>query len=414
MVAYHTPGMSDRRRARTMCPMNCHPTLCGMLVEVEDGRLVSVAGDPDNPDSHGFLCVRGQASREIIDNPRRLLHPLVRSRRGADDWHRVSWNDALDLIADRMQKAGREAVGFWAGHGLFATNYGTRVGSHLLRRFANLWGCQWWHPSMICWGLGGFGLGLTGVLEANTKEDMGAHARLIVLWGANLASQPNTGPHLAAARRRGAHVVTIDVRETEAAAQSDEVILLRPGTDAALALAMMSVIIAEGLHAPEFLQRHAVGFDALAAHVRDLGPEWAAPITGVAAGRIADLARRYATTRPAMILLGGSSMHKGGSGWQAARAVSCLPAVAGHLGVPGGGLGPRNGGAGHGQALVDITAPGRRPPGVYVPDQMARVTEALLDGRVRALLLFGTNMLSSYAEADRVADGLARADLVVG
>ncbi len=401
------------RTVRTMCPMNCHPTLCGMLVDVQDGRLLGVRGDPDNPDSRGFLCVRGQASREIIDNPRRLLHPLVRVRRGEDRWRRASWPEALDLVADRMRAVGRESVGLWSGHGLFANNYGTRVGSHLLRRFANLWGCQWWHPSMICWGLGGFGLGLTGVLEANTKEDMGRHANLILLWGANLASQPNTGPHLIAARRRGARVVTIDVRQTEAAAQSDEVVLIRPGTDAALALAMMAVILDEGLHDPAFVAAHTVGFEALAAHVRDHGPEWAAPITGVPADRIAALARRYATTRPAMILLGGSSMHKSTNSWQAARAVACLPAIAGHLGLPGGGLGPRHGAASHGQALVDITLPDRRPPGTYVPNQMPRVTEALAAGRVRVLLLFGTNMLSSYADADRVSEGLERSDLVV-
>jgi anaerobic selenocysteine-containing dehydrogenase len=402
-----------RRTVRTMCPMNCHPTLCGMLVDVEDGQLLGVRGDPDNPDSRGFLCVRGQATREIVGNPGRLLHPLVRASRSGSEWRRASWDEALDLVADRMQAAGRESVGLWSGHGLFANNYGTRVGSHLLRRFANLWGCQWWHPAMICWGLGGFGLGLTGVLEANTKEDMGRHANLILLWGANLASQPNTGPHLAAARRRGARVVTIDVRETEAGAQSDEVVLIRPGTDAALALAMLAVLVEEGLHDGAFVRDHTVGFDALAAHVRDLGPHWAAPITGVPAERIAALARRYATTRPAMILLGGSSMHKGGSGWQAARAVGCLPAVAGHLGVAGGGFGPRHGAASHGQALSDITLPERRPPGAYLPNQMPRVTEALVDGRVRVLLLFGTNMLSSYADAERVAAGLARTELVV-
>jgi anaerobic selenocysteine-containing dehydrogenase len=401
------------RTIRTMCPMNCHPTLCGMLVTVEDGRLLGVRGDPDNPDSHGFLCVRGQASREIIDNPRRLLHPLVRARRGEDSWRSVGWGDALDLIAGRMREAGRDAVGLWSGHGLFANNYGTRVGSHLLRRFANLWGCQWWHPSMICWGLGGFGLGLTGVLEANTKEDMASHASLIVLWGANLASQPNTAPHLAAARRRGAHVITIDVRETEAWAQSSETILIRPGTDAALALALMSVLIEEGLHDAEFVARHTVGFDALAAHVRPLGPEWAAPITGVPADRIAALARRYAATRPAMLVMGGSSMHKGHNGWQAARAIACLPALAGHLGVPGGGFGPRHGAASHGQALSDITEPERRPPGTYVPNQMPRVIDALVDRRVRVLLLFGTDMLSSFADAGRLATGLDRADLVV-
>ena len=305
------------RTIRTMCPMNCHPTLCGMLVTVEGGRLLDVRGDPDNPDSRGFLCVRGQAAREIVGNPARLLHPMARSRRGSDAWRRITWDEALDRIAGAMRAVGREAVGTWAGHGLFATNYGTRLSSHLLRRFANLYGCQWWSPTMICWGLGAFGLGLTGVLEVNTKEDMGAHAALILLWGANLASQPNTAPHLAAARRRGAGVIAIDVRRTEAAAHADEVVLLRPGTDAALALAMMHVLVGEGLVDRAFVDAHTVGFDALASHVRAHSPAWASEVTGVPAERIVSLARRYAATRPAMILLGGSSMHKGANGWLA-------------------------------------------------------------------------------------------------
>src|SRR5262245_15791260 len=184
--------MSAARTVRTMCPMNCHPTLCGMLVDVDGERLLDVRGDKDNPDSRGFLCVRGHAAREIIGNPRRLLTPLVRARRTEDAWRPATWHEALDLMAERMKAAGPEAVGLWAGHGLFANNYGTRVGAHLLRRFANFWGCQWWNPTMICWGLGAFGLGLTGVLETNTKEDMGEHAELILLLGANLARQPNT------------------------------------------------------------------------------------------------------------------------------------------------------------------------------------------------------------------------------
>src|SRR5215831_2306580 len=404
--------MGERRVVRTMCPMNCHPTLCGMLVEVEEGRLVAVKGDPDNPDSQGFLCVRGQASREVIDNPKRLLRPLVRDRRDGP-WRETGWPEALDLIAARMRAAGREAVGLWSGHGAFSNNYGTRVGSHLLRRFANHWGCQWWNPTMICWGLGAFGLGLTGILEVNTKEDLGAHARLVVLWGANLASQPNTGRHLVAARRRGAHVVTIDVRETEAAAQSDEVLIIRPGTDTALALAMMNVIVAEQLYDRAFIERHTVGFEALAGHVARHSPAWAADITGIAADRIVGLARRYAATRPSMIVLGGSSMHKGANGWTAGRAVACLPALIGQVGIPGGGLGPRHGSATHGQALTSIVAQERRPPGRYVPSQMARVTEALVNGDVSVMLLFGTDMLSSYADAEQVAAGLDRCDLVV-
>src|SRR5262245_57715872 len=405
--------MSERRRVRTMCPMNCHPTLCGMVVDVEDGRLVSVAGDPENPDSHGSLCVRGQASREIIGNPRRLLHPLVRERRGVDAWRRVSWDEALDRIAERMRAAGREAVGLWSGHGLAANNYGTRIAGHLNRRFANFYGCQWWSGAIICWGLGGFGLGLTGILRTSTKEDMGEHSRMIVLWGANLASQPNTAPHVVAARRRGAYVVTIDVRETEAAARSDETMLIRPGTDAALALGMMHVIVAEGLHDREFVARHTVGFEALAHHLTRHTPAWAESITGVAADRIVALARRYATTKPAMILLGGSSMHKGSNGWQGGRAIGCLPALTGDLGRAGAGFGPRHGASAHGQALADITLPGRRPAGHYIPNQMPRITEALLDRRLRVMLLLGTNMLSSFADAGRVAEGLARQDLVV-
>src|SRR5262245_29158784 len=299
----HHGGMAT---IRTMCPMNCHPTLCGMLVEVEDGRVLGVRGDPDNPDSHGFLCVRGQASREIIDNPQRLLRPLIRARRGADDWRVASWDEALDLIAARMRAAGGEAVGIWAGHGLAATNYGTRVSGYLVRRFTNLWGCQSWSGTMICWGLGAVGLGLTGHLETNTKEDMSAHAQLILLWGANLASQPNTARHVIAARRRGAHVVTIDVRQTEAAAQSDETLIVRPGSDAALALALMHVIMAEGLWDRDFVARHTTGFDTLATHVASHTPAWAAAITGVPADTIVRLARSYASTKPAMIVLGGS------------------------------------------------------------------------------------------------------------
>src|SRR5437762_4519422 len=119
--------MAALRTVRTMCPMNCHPTLCGMLVDVEDGQLKGVRGDPDNPDSRGFLCVRGQASREIIGNPQRILYPQVRERRGADRWRRVSWDEALDRIVARMRAAGPPAVGVWAGHGLAANNYGTRI-----------------------------------------------------------------------------------------------------------------------------------------------------------------------------------------------------------------------------------------------------------------------------------------------
>ena len=402
-----TSGMQTT--VRTMCPMNCHPTLCGMLVDVEAGKVVGVRGDPDNPDSRGFLCIRGQASHEILDNEHRVRYPMMRASRG-DAWRRATWDEALDTIADRMRAVGREAVAIWTGHGLAANNYGTRLHGYLMRRFANLHGSQSWNAAMICWGLGGFGFGVTGVLDVNTKEDLGQHAQMVLLWGANLASQPNTGRHVAAARRRGAWIVTLDVRETEAARQSDEVVLLKPGTDSALALGLMHVIVAEHLHDRAFIAQHTVGFDALAAHLKAHTPEWAAAITGVSAERIVALARRYATTRPAMIVAGGSSMYKGTAGWQASRAIACLPALTGQLGMAGGGLGPRHGTGTH---FTSITEDSRRPAGRYVPNQMSRIADALGDGTVRVLLLAGTDMTSSFADAGRVGEGLARLDLVV-
>ncbi len=404
---------NQQRTVRTMCPMNCHPTLCGMLVDLEGDRLVGVRGDKENPDSRGFLCVRGQASQEIIGNSKRLLSPLVRDRRADDAWQQVSWDEAFELIASRMQTVGREAVGIWSGHGVASTNYGTRINGYLLRRFANFYGCQWWNSTMICWGLGAFGVGVTGVLETNTKEDMGEHSQLILLWGATLASQPNTARHVVAAKRRGAHVVTIDVRHTEAAAQSDEVFLLRPGTDAALALAMLHVIVTEGLPHREFVAQHTVGFEELTAHLQSYTPAWAAEETGIAAERIVALARRYATTQPAMIVLGGSSMHKGTNSWHAGRAIACLPGLTGNLGIPGGGFGPRHASASHGQGFANILAEDRRPPGNYIPSQMAQITAALREQRVKVLFLFGTNTMSSFADTELMAEGLDRTDLVV-
>ena len=397
----------------TMCPMNCHPTQCGMRVDIQDGKLVGVKGDKENPDSQGFLCVRGQASRDIIDNPKRLLKPLIRNRRSEDAWREAGWDEALDRIAARCTDAGRLATAMWCGHGMLANNYGIATGPQMLARFANLYGCQYWSPSMICWGLGAFGIGLTGALETNTKEDMGENSEFIVLWGANLASQPNTSRHLAAAKKRGAKIVTIDIRRTEAAARSDDFILIRPGTDAALALAVMHVIIGEARYDADFVAEHAVGFDALRRHVQPFTPAWAAAETGIAAEKIAAFARTYAATRRAMILIGGSSIHKGDNHWQAARAISCLPALTGSYGVAGGGLGPRHGSRAHGGNFSIIAADDKRLPGDYVPSQMSEIAAALGDGRIRVLLLFGTNMLSSFSDTERIAAALDQLDLVV-
>jgi anaerobic selenocysteine-containing dehydrogenase len=401
----------SRRTFRTMCPMNCHPTYCGMVVELEDDRVVAIRGDRENPDSRGFLCVRGRAAGEIVDNPDRLLHPCVREHRAADAWRDATWDEALDRIAGAIREAGPGATAVWAGHGVFVNG----LGGPLSARFAHLVGTQWWRPAIVCWGLGGLGFSLTGVTEVNSMDDMAANADLIVLWGANLASQPNTGPRLAAARRRGARVVAIDVRRTEAFGQADETLLIRPGTDAALALGMMHVIVGEGLLDSDFVQRHTAGFDELAAHVGAHPPEWAEAETGIPADRVRALARTFASTRRAMILVGGSSMLKSGTGWHASRAIACLPALTGSLSAPGAGMGPRHSGPSHGAGLNSVVPPRPAEFATHeVISEMSTIQDALDDGRIQVLLLLGTNMLSSFAESGRVEQALDRMPLVAG
>lgn len=397
-------------KVTTLCPMNCHPTYCGMRVTVAEDRVLRIDGDPDNPDSRGFLCIRGRAAIEIRDNPRRLLTPLRRvGPRGAGRWEPIAWDTALATIADAIRATDRRRVGIWMGHGASATG----LSRQLTTRFGNLGGFQVWNPAVVCWALGAYGLGLTGVLETNTKEDLAANARTILMWGANLSSQPTTAPHLVEARRRGARVVVIDCRRTEAARHADEVYLVRPGTDAALALALAHVIDAEGLCDEAFLARHTIGAAEFRTSLRDYTPEWAAPIVGLAAEQIRALARTYATAKPAMIVLGGSSIFKHEHGWEAGRAIACLPALTGQLGIAGGGFGPRHRGFTRGEGLADISAHERRPAGPYLPTHMPTMVDAFARGAIDTLLLFGTNMVSSFADAGALERALERIGLIV-
>jgi len=399
------------RTVRTMCPMNCHPTFCGMLVDVSDeGRVLGVKGDPDNPDSRGFLCIRGRAAAEIPDNGLRLTRPLVRDGcRGEDRWRPVSWPEALARIVTAIEATKRERVGLWFGHGVHVTG----MNRPLIMRFGHLGGMQVWNPAIVCWAMGAYGLGITGVIEANTKEDMAEHSRLIILWGANLASQPTTAPHLIEARKRGARAIVIDVRHTEASRHADETWLIRPGTDAALALAMAHVIVAKGLVAQDFIARHTLGYDAYAEHLKAFSPEWAERETGLAAASIRRLAREYATSTPAMIVLGGASMYKHRHGWEPGRAIATLPALTGQLGVPGGGLGPRHRSFPTGDHLADLTAADRRPAGRWVPSHMASIARLIKDGGLDVLLTAGTDMLNSFSDAGAIERDLERVDLIV-
>ena len=215
---------------------------------------------------------------------------------------------------------------------------------------------------MICWGLGAFGLGAHRRARNQHQGGYGRASQLSFCWAANLASQPNTARHLLAAKRRGAHVVTIDVRDTEAAAKSDEVLLIRPGTDAALALAMMHVICRSRAARRGISSRNTrSASSALAAHVQGVPARLGRRDHRYPARRRSSHWRAAMPRRgPAMIVLGGSSMHKGANGWQAGRAIACLPALTGNLGVAGGGFGPRHGSAATARPGQHLR-PGRTP-----------------------------------------------------
>lgn len=382
--------------------MNCHPTHCGLELDLMSDRVVAVRGDRAHPESQGFTCVRGQAAPGVVDNPARVLEPRARAADGS--WQRTSWDAALDRIASAIRDASPAKTAVYTGHG---------VRNQLSARFARMLGTQWWDPSIVCWGLGGFGFHLTGVTEVNTAEDMAAHAELIVLWGSNLISQPTTFAKLVAAKKRGARVIAIDVRETETFGHADATYLVRPGSDTALALALLHVIIAEGLFDDAFVQAHCVGFEELREHVACYHPAWAAAETGLAPTAILELARSYAGMKRSMILAGASSMHKTGNGYHAARAISCLPALTGSLGHAGAGMGPRHAGKSHGFGVGSILPPDTKAPEDVVPAEMSRILEALETGKVEVLLLLGTNFLSSFADGGRVSRALSRSRLVV-
>ena len=172
-------------------------------------------------------------------------------------------------------------------------------------------------------------------------------------------------------------------------------------------LAAVSAVVSKSVFRP------LIGFDKLDVHVKNYTPEWASEKTGVKADKIIKLAQQYATTKPAMLVIGGSSLHKGSNSWTAARPISCLPAVTGNFGKPGGGIGPRHGSSSHGRGLGNITAIERRKPGNYIPNQMGDVVRALNDGKIEVLILPGCNILSSFPHTGTLMDGLAKVDLIV-
>jgi anaerobic selenocysteine-containing dehydrogenase len=306
---------------------------CGVLVTVEEGKAVDIRGDPDSPPNRGALCPIGRASLEYLHHPDRLAYPLRREgERGEGKWQQISWDEALNLAAEALNKVkveyGSEAV---------VMIHGSAKGpmdTHLVR-LANAFGT----PNVVC---SDYVCHVPRVLAAEftfgffPSPDYGYPPACIISWGANDAETHFCRHNgLVQAVKKGAKLIAIDPRETEVTKMADLWLRVRPGSDLALALAMINVIINEGLHDEDFVDKWTVGFDKLKAHVQNYTPEKVTEITWVPADLIAKAARLYATNRPGHIEWGNALDHNLNS-FQTARAISILMAITGNLGVPGG------------------------------------------------------------------------------
>ena len=330
----------------TVCSHDC-PDSCAVLVTVDaDGRAVKVQGDPSQPVTQGFLCGKVAKYLDRVYSPQRILYPLKRKagvakgplNRGEEHeaFERVSWDEALNAIASRLQQIsdtyGPESILPYSYAGTIGV---LGYGSMDRRFFHRLGGSQL--DRTICAEAGGVAWNLVYGKKLGTPTEDFKLAKLIVAWGANIhGNNIHLWPMVEQARRNGARLIVIDPYKTRTAALADWHIAIRPGTDVALALGLMHVILREGLEDRGYIAEMTHGFDRLAEQVREYTPERVATWTGMTAGEIEQLAREYATTRPAVLRL-NYGVQRSENGGTAVRAVAMLPALTGAWKYRGGG-----------------------------------------------------------------------------
>jgi anaerobic selenocysteine-containing dehydrogenase len=403
--------MHEMKVIHAACPHDC-PDTCAMLVEVEDGRATRVSGDPAHPPTQGFLCTKVTRYLERVYNPDRLLYPMRRiGAKGEGRFGRISWDEALDTIARRFTEIAESIDG---PEGILPYSYGGTMGivnsGSMDRRFFNRLGASKLART-ICSAAGGDALNYTLGGKVGTDMENFHRARLIVLWGTNtLSSNIHLWPQIKDALANGAKLVGIDPYRNHTLDHCDQMIQVRPGTDAALALAMMNVIVSEGLEDRDYIERYTLGFDNLRKRVSEFPPARAAEICGVTEDEIVSFAREYATTRPAVIRVNyGLQRHAGGG--MAVRTIACLPALTGSWRDAGGGLLLSSSGM-----FVFNDKALQRPDllrGNPRTINMSRLGEALTEARppVRAIYVYNSNPAAVAPDQSKVLKGFSGEDL---
>ena len=399
----------------SVCALDC-PDCCSVLVTVENERGVKLRGNPDHPVTRGFLCGKVAQYLEREYSPARLLYPQRRiGNKGEGRFERITWDEALDTIAGRLQKiaarSGPEAILPYS----YAGTMGLLNYSGMASRFFHRLGASRLDRT-ICSSAGVAGLTEALGVRYGTEPEQFKHARLILAWGANiLGTNVHLWPFIMEARRNGAKFYTIDPRRNRTGFASDRHYFIHPGSDAALALALMHVIIAERLYDADYIERHTSGFDVLRERVRPWTPQRAAELTGIAADEIASLAREYATTRPAAIRL-NYGVQRSERGAMAVRTVSLLPALTGSWKDVGGGLqlstsqAFRFNDAGLERPDLQQKSLGREARLINMAE-LGRALTQIDNPRVEALMVYNSNPAAIAPDQNTVLAGLRREDL---
>jgi anaerobic selenocysteine-containing dehydrogenase len=426
------------------CPHDC-PDACGVLITVEDGRATKIQGDPEHPVTRGFLCAKVAKYLDRVYSPDRVLYPMrrvgpkgpVAGQRSCaphdrvrdpvphnqnphtdpdpQTWQRISWDEALDEIAARFRAVanefGSEAILPYS----FGGTLGALNGASMDRRFFHRLGASQLDRA-ICSAAGEAGLESVLGVKLGTEPEQFANSKYIIAWASNIhANNVHLWPFIAEARRKGAKLVVIDPYRTRTAACADWHLPINPGTDAALALGMMHVIIGENLHDADYVSKYTLGFDQLREKVKAYPPERVAQWTGIAAADIRKLAREYATVRPSVIRLNYGVQRSEGGG-MATRSIVMLPCVIGSWKEIGGGLQMSTSGAAafNTKALkrTDLmqAALGREARTINMVE-LGRVLNTLNDPPVKALFVYNSNPAAVAPRHNEVVRGLLRPDL---
>ncbi len=409
------PAKSDVRIAKSICRMCL--SCCGIDAHVANGRLVRVSAMKEHPVHR--LCVKATAIADWLYSPRRVVHPLKKLN---GEWQQTSWDDALGIIAEKLNdiKAdyGAKSLVVHLGEPLV----GTEV-PRVAIRFCSLFGTpNYTSGASLCFAAKGIGHGLSIAQRMFPLAPSYVKTRCVVVWGRN-PGQSKIGEEadVLAAQKRGAKLIVVDPRATSLAKKADLHIQVRPGTDCALALALMQVIIAEELYDKDFVTSWSFGFDKLKEHVRGYSPEAVVGITGVPADKIRQFARIYATTKPATITQGVSLDHCI-NGVQNSRAISILIAITGNLDIAGGNTYdfplPQTSLRVKGRVKVDEAIGADYPIfNKFVSETTAMpVTDAILTGQpypVKALIVQGCNPVLTWPDSRKVARAFEQLDLLV-